>query len=57
MRREMGKIGISAAESVNYVNAGTIEFLYDSKENQYYFLRDEHPSSSRASGHRNGHRR
>ena len=38
MRQEMGRIAVAAAESVNYVNAGTIEFLFDSKENKYYFL-------------------
>jgi acetyl/propionyl-CoA carboxylase alpha subunit len=38
LRREMGKVAIAAAESVNYVNAGTIEFLFDSRDNKYYFL-------------------
>lgn len=38
MREEIGKIAISAAESVNYVNAGTIEFLYDNKDDKLYFL-------------------
>jgi len=38
LRQEMGRIAVAAAESVNYVNAGTIEFLFDSKENKYYFL-------------------
>jgi len=38
MRQEMGRIAVAAAESVNYVNAGTIEFLFDSKDNKYYFL-------------------
>jgi acetyl/propionyl-CoA carboxylase alpha subunit len=38
LRQEMGQIAIAAAESVGYVNAGTIEFLFDNKENKYYFL-------------------
>jgi acetyl-CoA carboxylase, biotin carboxylase subunit len=38
LRQEMGRIAVAAAESVNYVNAGTIEFLFDSKDNKYYFL-------------------
>ncbi len=38
IRQEMGRVAVAAAESVNYVNAGTIEFLFDSKENKYYFL-------------------
>jgi len=38
LRQEMGRVAIAAAEAVNYVNAGTIEFLFDSKDNKYYFL-------------------
>ena len=38
LRAEMGKVAIAAAESVGYYNAGTIEFLFDSKDNKYYFL-------------------
>ncbi len=38
LRHEMGQVAIAAAESVGYVNAGTIEFLFDAKENKYYFL-------------------
>jgi acetyl-CoA carboxylase biotin carboxylase subunit len=37
MREEMGKVAIRAAESVNYCNAGTVEFLVD-KDRNYYFL-------------------
>ncbi len=55
-RQAMGKIAISAAEAVNYVNAGTIEFLFDSKDNQYYFLemntrlQVEHPVTEEVTG-------
>ncbi len=38
MRDEMGKMAVAAAEAVNYVNAGTIECLFDSRDNSYYFL-------------------
>jgi acetyl-CoA carboxylase biotin carboxylase subunit len=38
LRKEMGAIAIAAASSVNYVNAGTVEFLFDSRDNKYYFL-------------------
>ena len=38
LREEMGRVAIAAAESVNYVNAGTVEFLFDSRDNKYYFL-------------------
>lgn len=56
MRQEMGRIAVAAAESVNYVNAGTIEFLFDSKENKYYFLemntrlQVEHPVTEMVTG-------
>ncbi|MBP7960440.1 MAG: acetyl-CoA carboxylase biotin carboxylase subunit [Caldilineaceae bacterium] len=38
LRDEMGKMAVAAAEAVNYVNAGTIECLFDSRDNSYYFL-------------------
>ncbi|MDT8716264.1 acetyl-CoA carboxylase biotin carboxylase subunit [Clostridium sp. 19966] len=37
MRKEMGDAAIRAAKSVNYKNAGTIEFLVD-KHNKFYFM-------------------
>ncbi|MBD7916363.1 acetyl-CoA carboxylase biotin carboxylase subunit [Clostridium sp. Sa3CUN1] len=37
LRHEMGKAAISAAKAVNYVNAGTIEFLVD-KYGHFYFM-------------------
>jgi acetyl-CoA carboxylase biotin carboxylase subunit len=55
-RQEMGRIAIAAAEAVNYVNAGTIEFLFDSKDNRYYFLemntrlQVEHPVTEEVTG-------
>ncbi len=56
IRQEMGRVAIAAAESVGYVNAGTIEFLFDSKENKYYFLemntrlQVEHPVTEMVTG-------
>lgn len=56
LRAEMGKVAIAAAESVNYVNAGTIEFLFDAKDNKYYFLemntrlQVEHPVTELVTG-------
>ena len=38
LRQEMGRVAVAAAASVNYVNAGTVEFLYDTRDNKYYFL-------------------
>src|SRR6056297_453143 len=37
LRKEMGEVAVKAAKSVNYVNAGTVEFLLDN-ENNYYFI-------------------
>jgi acetyl-CoA carboxylase, biotin carboxylase subunit len=56
LRQEMGRIAIAAAEAVDYVNAGTIEFLFDSKDNSYYFLemntrlQVEHPVTEEVTG-------
>ena len=56
LRQEIGQVAISAAEAVNYVNAGTIEFLFDSKDNKYYFLemntrlQVEHPVTELVTG-------
>jgi len=36
LREEMGAAALRAATAVDYVNAGTIEFIY--AQNQYYFL-------------------
>jgi acetyl/propionyl-CoA carboxylase alpha subunit len=55
MRHAMGKVAIKAARAVDYVNAGTIEFLVD-KEKQYYFLemntrvQVEHPVTELVTG-------
>jgi acetyl-CoA carboxylase biotin carboxylase subunit len=37
LRQQMGAVAVAAARAVNYVNAGTIEFLVD-KDNNFYFL-------------------
>ncbi|MEZ4860970.1 MAG: acetyl-CoA carboxylase biotin carboxylase subunit [Caldilineaceae bacterium] len=56
LRLEMGRVAVAAAESVGYVNAGTIEFLFDSKDNKYYFLemntrlQVEHPVTEMVTG-------
>jgi acetyl-CoA carboxylase biotin carboxylase subunit len=56
MRAEMGQVAVAAAESVGYVNAGTIEFLFDAKEKKYYFLemntrlQVEHPITELVTG-------
>ena len=37
LRRQMGEVAVKAAQAVDYVNAGTIEFLVD-KDRHFYFL-------------------
>ena len=37
LREKMGDVAVRAAKAVNYVNAGTIEFLVD-KNNDFYFM-------------------
>lgn len=38
MRAEMGAAAIKACQHVNYVNAGTIEFIVDADTREYYFM-------------------
>jgi len=55
LRPRMGEVAVKAAQAVDYVNAGTIEFLVD-KEGNYYFLemntrlQVEHPVTEMATG-------
>lgn len=56
LRQEMGRVAIEAARSVDYVNAGTVEFLFDNRDGQYYFLemntrlQVEHPVTELVTG-------
>lgn len=55
-REEMGNAAIRAAKAVNYENAGTIEFIYDLNDNQFYFMemntriQVEHPVTEMVTG-------
>ncbi|MBM3152919.1 MAG: acetyl-CoA carboxylase biotin carboxylase subunit [Chloroflexi bacterium] len=55
LRRRMGAVAVKAAQAVDYVNAGTIEFLVD-KERNFYFLemntrlQVEHPITEMVTG-------
>ncbi|MBI5972568.1 acetyl-CoA carboxylase biotin carboxylase subunit [Staphylococcus caledonicus] len=55
-RQEMGNAAVRAAKAVNYENAGTIEFIYDLNEDNFYFMemntriQVEHPVTEMVTG-------
>src|SRR5688572_31125241 len=49
LRAKMGDVAVKAAKAVDYVNAGTIEFLLD-KDNNFYFLEMNTRSEERRVG-------
>ena len=56
LRRELGEKAVAAARAVNYVGAGTVEFILDAQTLDFYFmemntrLQVEHPVSEAISG-------
>lgn len=56
LRNKMGEAAVKAAKAVNYYNAGTIEFIFDPKTSEYYFLemntrlQVEHPVTELVTG-------
>jgi acetyl-CoA carboxylase biotin carboxylase subunit len=55
LRKKMGKVAVRAAETVKYVNAGTIEMLLDEKGNFYFIemntrVQVEHPVTEEVTG-------
>ena len=55
LRKEMGDAAVAAAKAVNYVGAGTIEFLVDCNRNYYFLemntrLQVEHPITEEVLG-------
>jgi acetyl-CoA carboxylase biotin carboxylase subunit len=56
MRRRMGEAAVSAARAVDYVGAGTVEFLFDTLTSEFHFIemntriQVEHPVTEALTG-------
>jgi acetyl-CoA carboxylase biotin carboxylase subunit len=55
IREQMGQVAVEAARAVNYVGAGTIEFLVDARQNFYFLemntrIQVEHPVTELVTG-------
>ncbi|MBV1774146.1 acetyl/propionyl/methylcrotonyl-CoA carboxylase subunit alpha [Burkholderiaceae bacterium DAT-1] len=56
LRREIGEAAVRAAKTVGYVGAGTVEFIFDTLSNAFYFmemntrLQVEHPVTEMITG-------
>ncbi|MEC1607241.1 acetyl-CoA carboxylase biotin carboxylase subunit [Bacillus halotolerans] len=56
IREQMGEAAVKAAKAVGYTGAGTIEFIYDYREQRYYFMemntriQVEHPVTEMVTG-------
>ncbi|WP_026575857.1 acetyl-CoA carboxylase biotin carboxylase subunit [Bacillus sp. UNC438CL73TsuS30] len=55
-REKMGEAAVQASKAVDYVGAGTVEFIYDYKEDRFYFMemntriQVEHPVTEMVTG-------
>ncbi|MCM8800803.1 MAG: acetyl-CoA carboxylase biotin carboxylase subunit [Candidatus Omnitrophica bacterium] len=55
LRKHLGELAVKAAKAINYVSAGTIEFLLDQKNNFYFMemntrIQVEHPITEMVTG-------
>eukprot|EP00756_Hemistasia_phaeocysticola_P006678 Hpha_TRINITY_DN13951_c0_g1::TRINITY_DN13951_c0_g1_i1::g.35686::m.35686/K01968/E6.4.1.4A; 3-methylcrotonyl-CoA carboxylase alpha subunit len=56
LRKKMGETAVRAAKAVGYVGAGTVEFIFDTADDKYYFmemntrLQVEHPVTEMVTG-------
>ncbi|MEO1258448.1 MAG: biotin carboxylase N-terminal domain-containing protein [Bacteroidota bacterium] len=56
LRAKMGAAAVAAAQAIHYDNAGTVEFIYDEKTKDFYFLevntrlQVEHPVTEEITG-------
>ncbi|MBO1004298.1 acetyl-CoA carboxylase biotin carboxylase subunit [Pseudogracilibacillus auburnensis] len=56
LRKQMGEASVKAAKAVNYVGAGTIEYIFNRKNNEFYFMemntriQVEHPVTEMVTG-------
>ncbi len=56
IRKAITRAAVKAAKAANYINAGTIEFLFDAKKKEFYFLemntrlQVEHPVTEMVTG-------
>lgn len=56
LRQKMGEAAVKAAQALNYDNAGTVEFIFDDKSGDFYFLevntrlQVEHPVTEEITG-------
>jgi acetyl-CoA carboxylase biotin carboxylase subunit len=57
VREKLGAAAVRAAQSINYIGAGTIEFIFDNKTKEFYFmemntrLQVEHPITELVTGY------
>jgi acetyl-CoA carboxylase, biotin carboxylase subunit len=56
VREKMGQVSVKAAQSINYIGAGTFEFIFDNNTKEFFFmemntrLQVEHPITEAVTG-------